>query len=47
VVALLEGGGIDFDTLVSRDYDLKDVEQAFEDLEGGKIVGRAVVRIPH
>lgn len=47
VVKLVEGGGIDFDTLVSRDYALADVEQAFRDLEAGSIVGRAVVRIPH
>ncbi|UCG50460.1 MAG: zinc-binding dehydrogenase, partial [Candidatus Latescibacterota bacterium] len=47
VVELLEGGGIDFDVLVSKFYDLEQVEQAFHDLEAGKIVGRAVVRIPH
>jgi len=47
VVRLLEGGRIDFDVLVSRFYSLADVEQAFADLEAGKIVGRAVVRIPH
>lgn len=47
VVKLLESGGIRFDVLVSKYYDLKDVEQAFKDLEGGKIVGRAVIRIPH
>jgi len=45
VVKLLESGGIDFDVLVSRFYDLKDVEQAFRDLESGSIVGRAVIRI--
>jgi 2-desacetyl-2-hydroxyethyl bacteriochlorophyllide A dehydrogenase len=47
VVRLLESGGIDLDVLVSRFYNLADVEQAFADLEAGKIVGRAVVRIPH
>lgn len=47
VVKLLESGGINFDVLVSRYYELKDVEQAFKDLEDGKIVGRAVIRIPH
>jgi propanol-preferring alcohol dehydrogenase len=47
VVQLLEGGGIEFDVLVSRFYDLPDVEQAFRDLEAGGIVGRAVIRIPH
>jgi len=47
VVKLLEGGGIEFDTLVSRYYDLAEVEQAFQDLEAGQIVGRAVIRIPH
>lgn len=47
VVKLLESGGIDFDVLVSKFYDLKDVEQAFLDLEKGEIVGRSVIRIPH
>jgi len=47
VVRLLESGSINFDVLVSRYYELKDVEQAFKDLEDGKIVGRAVIRIPH
>ena len=47
VVKLLEGGGIDLDVLVSRHYDLPDVEQAFKDLVAGNIVGRAVIRIPH
>jgi 2-desacetyl-2-hydroxyethyl bacteriochlorophyllide A dehydrogenase len=47
VVKLLEGGGIDFDVLVSKHYDLAQVEEAFADLEAGKIVGRAVIRIPH
>ncbi len=47
IVKLLEGGRIDFDVLVSKFYDLEQVEQAFMDLEAGKIVGRAVVRIPH
>ncbi len=47
VVKLLESGGINFDVLVSKFYELKDVEQAFRDLEDGKIVGRAVIRIPH
>ena len=47
VVKLLEGGGIDFDTLVSRTYPLAELEQAFADLEAGKIVGRAVIQIPH
>jgi len=47
VVKLLESGGIRFDVLVSKHYELKDVEQAFKDLEEGKIVGRAVIRIPH
>ena len=47
VVKLLEGDGIDLDVLVSKHYELKDVEQAFKDLEEGRIVGRAVIRIPH
>ncbi len=47
IVKLLESGGIDFNVLVSKFYDLEQVEQAFTDLEEGKIVGRAVVRIPH
>jgi 2-desacetyl-2-hydroxyethyl bacteriochlorophyllide A dehydrogenase len=47
VVKLLESGGIRFDVLVSKHYELKDVEQAFKDLEEGRIVGRAVIRIPH
>jgi len=47
VVKLLESGGIDLDVLVSRHYELQDVEQAFKDLEAGSIVGRAVIRIPH
>jgi 2-desacetyl-2-hydroxyethyl bacteriochlorophyllide A dehydrogenase len=47
IVKLLEGGGIDFGVLVSRHYDLQEVEQAFQDLEAGEIVGRAVIRIPH
>lgn len=46
VVEMLERGGIDFDVLVSKFYELDEVEQAFKDLEDGKIVGRAVVRIP-
>jgi Zn-dependent alcohol dehydrogenase len=46
VVKLLENGAIRFDILVSTFYDLKDVEQAFNDLESGSIVGRAVIRIP-
>ena len=47
VVKLIESGGIALDVLVSRFYDLPQVEQAFKDLEEGKSVGRAVVRIPH
>jgi 2-desacetyl-2-hydroxyethyl bacteriochlorophyllide A dehydrogenase len=47
VVALLESGGIDLDVLVSKHYELKDVEKAFNDLEEGKIIGRAVIRMPH
>ncbi len=47
VVELIERGGIDFNVLVSKFYNLEEVEQAFQDLEDGKIVGRAVVRIPH
>jgi len=47
VVKLLERGGIDFDVLINRFYELEDVEQAFKDLEAGNIVGRAVIRIPH
>lgn len=47
VVKLLESGRINFDVLVSQYYELKDVEQAFKDLGDGKIVGRAVIRIPH
>ena len=47
VVKLVEGGGIRFDVLVSKYYELKDIEQAFKDLEDGGIVGRAVIRIPH
>lgn len=46
VVNLLESGDIRFDILVSRFYDLQDVEHAFKDLETGGIVGRAVIRIP-
>jgi 2-desacetyl-2-hydroxyethyl bacteriochlorophyllide A dehydrogenase len=46
VVTLLEGGDIRFDILVSRFYDLQDVEHAFKELEAGGIVGRAVIRIP-
>jgi 2-desacetyl-2-hydroxyethyl bacteriochlorophyllide A dehydrogenase len=46
VVQLLESGAIRFDVLVSKFYDLNDVEQAFNDLEAGGIVGRAVIRIP-
>lgn len=47
IVELLEGGGIDLGVLVSKFYDLAQVEQAFTDLERGNIVGRAVIRIPH
>lgn len=47
VVKLLESGGIDFDVLISKYYELRDIEQAFHDLESGNIVGRAVIRIPH
>jgi 2-desacetyl-2-hydroxyethyl bacteriochlorophyllide A dehydrogenase len=47
VVGLIERGGLDFDVLVSKFYELDEVEQAFHDLEAGKIVGRAVVKIPH
>jgi S-(hydroxymethyl)glutathione dehydrogenase/alcohol dehydrogenase len=47
VVKLIENGGIDFNVLVSKFYDLEDVEKAFKDLETGAIVGRAVIRIPH
>ena len=47
VVKLLESGGIEFDVLISKYYELDDVEQAFTDLENGRIVGRAVIRIPH
>ncbi len=47
VVKLLESGGIDFDVLVSKFYELEDVEKAFKDLENGNIIGRAVIRIPH
>ncbi len=45
VVQLLESGGIDLNVLVSRFYELREVEQAFKDLEAGNIVGRAVIRI--
>jgi alcohol dehydrogenase, propanol-preferring len=45
IVKLLESGGIEFDVLISKYYDLPDVEQAFQDLEAGKITGRAVIRI--
>jgi len=47
IVKLIESGGIDFDVLINKYYELKDVEQAFHDLESGNIVGRAVIRIPH
>ena len=47
VVKIIERGGIDFDVLVNKYYELDEVEQAFHDLEAGKIVGRAVVKIPH
>jgi propanol-preferring alcohol dehydrogenase len=47
VVKMLERGGINLDVLVSRFYDLEQVEEAFKALEEGGIVGRAVVRIPH
>ncbi|UCH83161.1 MAG: zinc-binding dehydrogenase [Candidatus Latescibacterota bacterium] len=47
VVTMIEKGGLDFDVLVSKFYDLEQVETAFADLEAGKIVGRAVIRIPH
>jgi len=45
VVKLLEGGGIEFDVLISKYYELDEVEQAFNDLEEGKITGRAVIKI--
>ncbi len=45
VVDLVESGQLDLDVLVTRAYDLEDIEQAFKDLEDGKIVGRAVIRI--
>jgi len=45
IVKLLEGGGIEFDILISKYYELDDVEQAFNDLECGKITGRAVIKI--
>jgi 2-desacetyl-2-hydroxyethyl bacteriochlorophyllide A dehydrogenase len=45
VVDLVESGQLDLDVLVSRVYELEDIEQAFKDLEGGKIVGRAVIRV--
>ncbi|MEJ2721155.1 MAG: hypothetical protein P8181_08430, partial [bacterium] len=47
VVKMIEKGGLDFNVLVSRFYELEQVEQAFKDLEAGEIVGRAVIRIPH
>ena len=47
IVKLLEKGGIEFDILINKYYELADVEQAFKDLEAGLITGRAVVRIPH
>ena len=47
VVKLLEDDNIRFDVLVNKFYELQDVEKAFQDLESGKIVGRAVIRIPH
>ncbi len=45
VVKLLESGGIEFDVLISKYYELDEVEQAFHDLEAGKITGRAVIKI--
>ncbi len=45
VVKMLESGGIEFDTLISKYYTLSEVEQAFQDLEDGKITGRAVIKI--
>jgi len=47
VVKLLEGDKIRFDVLVNKFYELQDAEKAFQDLESGKVVGRAVIRIPH
>jgi 2-desacetyl-2-hydroxyethyl bacteriochlorophyllide A dehydrogenase len=47
VVTMIENGGLDFDVLVSKFYNLEQVEEAFADLEAGKIVGRAVIKIPH
>ena len=48
VVEHVNNARIDFKTLVNGQfYDLNDVEQAFKDLDEGKVVGRAVVSIPH
>jgi Zn-dependent alcohol dehydrogenase len=46
VIALLEGGKIPLDVLVSKVYPLEKILDAFNDLHEGKVVGRAVVEIP-
>jgi len=46
VIGLLEEGKIPLDVLVSKTYPLKNILDAFTDLEEGRVVGRAVVEIP-
>jgi 2-desacetyl-2-hydroxyethyl bacteriochlorophyllide A dehydrogenase len=46
VVGLLEENKIPLDVLVSRVYPLDEIQTAFDDLHGGKVLGRAVIEIP-
>ena len=46
VIGLLEEDRIPLDVLVSRHYSLDEIQTAFDDLHGGKVLGRAVIEIP-
>jgi len=46
VITLLESGKVPLDVLVSRIYPLEDIQNAFNDLHEGKVIGRAVIEIP-
>ena len=45
LIGLVESQKIPLDKIVTKEYQLEEVQTAFEDLDNGKILGRAVIRI--
>ena len=46
VIGLLDAGKIPLDLLVNRFYPLSEIQEAFDDLHGGRVIGRAVIEMP-